>query len=180
MDHILQCRTGFGCDQPDTLRHRRQRAFVVSIKQAFGRKLFLQRIKGHLGRTGTKGAHIIAIQLECAVPLIQRCPAIRQHQHAVFRRKAQQTRFISEHHTLDGGVFIFQGKVAVAAFVMARKVGNLAADDEVIQWFALLQHLFSQQVQGGYIDVFGHALISLAARMDTPMALSLANLPGTK
>ena len=34
--------------------------------------------------------------------------------------------------------------------------------------------------QGGYIDVFGHALISLAARMDTPMALSLANLPGTK
>ena len=68
----------------------------------------------------------------------------------------------------------------MAAFVMARKVGNLAADGEVIQWFALLQHLFSQQVQGGYIDVFGHALISLAARMDTPMALSLANLPGTK
>ena len=68
----------------------------------------------------------------------------------------------------------------MAAFVMARKVGNLAADDEVIQWFALLQHLFSQQVQGGYIDVFGDALISLAARMDTPMALSLANLPGTK
>ena len=90
------------------------------------------------------------------------------------------TLLFSEHHTLDGGVFIFQGKVAVAAFVMARKVGNLAADDEVIQWFALLQHLFSQQVQGGYIDVFGHALISLAARMDTPMALSLANLPGTK
>ena len=135
---------------------------------------------GHLHGAQAVREQIFHINLECAVPLIQRCPAIRQHQHAVFRRKAQQTRFISEHHTLDGGVFIFQGKVAVAAFVMARKVGNLAADDEVIQWFALLQHLFSQQVQGGYIDVFGHALISLAARMDTPMALSLANLPGTK
>ena len=45
----------------------------------------------------------------------------------------------------------------MAAFVMARKAGNLAADDEVVQRFALLQHLFSQQVQGGYIDVVGHA-----------------------
>ena len=40
--------------------------------------------------------------------------------------------------------------------------------------------LFERYVEAGYIDVVCHAPCSLAARMDTPMALSLANLPGTK
>ena len=67
----------------------------------------------------------------------------------------------------------------MAAFVVAHKTRDLAADDQIVQRLALGKHLPGQAVQAGYIDVVCHAPCSLAARIDTPMALSLANLPGT-
>ena len=66
------------------------------------------------------------------------------------------------------------------ALVMAGKAGNLPADDQIIERVALGQYLFGQSVQAGYIDVVGHAPHSLAAKIEIPMALSLANRPGTK
>ena len=52
-------------------------------------------------------------------------------------------------------------------------------DDQLAEGFALLQELPDIGVQFVDPDILGHAPTSLAASSATPMALSLANLPGT-
>ena len=86
----------------------------------------------------------------------------------------------AEHDSFDGGVLILEREIQMPALVMPRKAGNLPTDDQIVQRVALLQYALCQPVQAGYIDVVGHAPHSLAARIEMPMALSLANFPGTK
>ena len=85
--HILPGSTGFAGHDPDAPRHGRQRALALGCKQSLGLQLFVQGVKGHLGSPCAERFHIIGIQLERTVPLINRGTAVDQHQHAVLRFK---------------------------------------------------------------------------------------------
>ena len=161
------------------MRHGGQRPFAFRRKQAFGLQLFVEGVESHLGRTGAEGAHIVHIQLERAVPLIDRGVAVGQHLHAVLGLKIQQPRLVAEHDALHAGGLVLQGKIQMAALVVAGEARKFPTDDQVVQRFALGQHLPGQTVERRYVDEIGHAFLSLAASNATPMALSLAYFPGT-
>ena len=72
-------------------------------EKALGVQLFVQSVKGHLGRTGAKGLHIIYVQLERTVPLVNGGVAVGQHQHAVLRLEVKQLGRITEHHAFYAG-----------------------------------------------------------------------------
>src|SRR5699024_12034251 len=80
---------------------------------------------------------------------------------------------------LDAALAVPQGEIAVAAFGVADKVGHLAPQGQVVQKVAAVQQGLDIAVEGGDGDHFSHRPASLAARMDTPMALSLAYWAGT-
>ena len=180
VDDILKRRSCFGCDHADALRHGGQRTFVCRVEKAFRCHLFFECVKCHLGCARAERPHIITVQLECAVPFIQRGASIRQNQHAILRREAEQPGFVPEHHAFDRGALILEREIAMAALVMPGKIGDFPADNQIIQRFTLFQNLLCQQIERCYIDKVGHCPTSLAARMETPMALSLAKRPGTK
>ena len=85
--YILPGSTSLAGHDPDAPRHGRQRALALGCKQSLGLQLFVQGVKGHLGSPCAERLHIIGIQLECTVPLVDRGTAVDQHQHAVLRLK---------------------------------------------------------------------------------------------
>ena len=178
--HVLPRCAGLARDNADTPRYGGQRALALGCKQALGLQLFVQRVKRHLRGTRAEGLHIVSVELERAVPLIDRGASVDEHQHTVLRFEVQKLCLGAEHDSLDGGVLILEREIQMPALVMPRKAGNFPADDQIVQRVALLQNALCQPVQAGYIDVVGHAPHSLAARIEMPMALSLANFPGTK
>ena len=101
--HILPGCAGLAGDHTDALGHRRQRTFALGGEKALGVQLFVQSVKGHLGRTGAKGLHIIHVQLERTVPLVNGGVAVGQHQHAVLRLEVKQLGRITEHHAFYAG-----------------------------------------------------------------------------
>lgn len=171
---------GLARDNADTPRYGGQRALALGRKQPLGLQLFVQRVKRHLRGTRAEGLHIVSVELEHAVPLIDRGASVDEHQHTVLRFEVQKLCLGAEHDSFDGGVLILEREIQMPALVMPRKAGNLPADDQIVQRVALLQYALCQPVQAGYIDVVGHAPHSLAARIEMPMALSLENFPGTK
>ena len=178
--HILPRRAGLAGDHTDAPWHGGQRALALGRKQPLGFQFFVQRVKRHLRRTRAEGAHIVGIQLKAAVTLIDSGVTVNQHLHPVLRFKRQKPRLTAEHHRLDPGVFVLEGKVDMPAFVVPDKAGNFAADDDIVQRVALRQHLLCQAVEVGYLYKVCHTPHSLAASTAMPMALSLANFAGTK
>ena len=86
----------------------------------------------------------------------------------------------TEHYSLHAAGFIPQGKIAVAAACVLYKVCNLAAQGNVKQSVVCIQQHFNVVVQGRNGNYFSHNPASRAARIETPMALSLEYIPGTK
>ena len=158
----------------------RQGLFVFGCKKPFALQPGFQLLKGHLHGAQAVREQIFHINLKCAVPLEQGYTAAHDHAHAVLRHKAQLLCIGTKHHGLYGTLLIFQSKIKMACFIMIRKIGNLTAQRNVRQNGVALQNAFYIPVQRRHADHIGHAPTSFAAIMATPMALSLANCPGTK
>ena len=50
--------------------------------------------------------HKVHIHLEGAVPFVQSCAAVSQHQHTVLRGKSKQAGFVAEHDPFDRSMLI--------------------------------------------------------------------------
>ena len=67
----------------------------AACKQALLFQLGLELLQGQLCCTDSVREHIIDIQLECAIPLIERCTAAHDHTHPLFRTEAQAAAHLS-------------------------------------------------------------------------------------
>src|SRR5699024_5681046 len=126
------------------------------------------------------GEHGVDINLVRAAGLVQGDPAAHHHPHPLFGPEGQPLGVRAEHHRLDAALAVPQGEIAVAALGVADKVCHFPPQRQVVQKVAAVQPGLDIAVESGDGDHFSHKPASLAARMDTPMALSLAYWAGTK
>ena len=177
---VLQRSTGLAGYDADALRKCRQRLFVLRVKKAFLGKFLLELFQCKLGRPHAVRKHCVDIQLECAVTLIQRCTAAHYDPHPLLRTERKPGSVRAEHHGLHAAGFVPQSEITVAAAGILHKVRDLAPQGQIKQHIIGVQTHFDITVQCGDRDHFSHSPASRAARIDTPMALSLEYCPGTK
>ena len=149
-------------------------------KQALLLQLCFELLQCKLCSTNAIRKHIVHIQLKGTVTLIKGCTAACHNAHPLFRAEGKTAGICTEHYSLHAAGFIPQGKIAVAAACVLYKVCDLAAQGNIKQDVVCIQQHFNVVVQGRNGNYFSHNPASRAARIETPMALSLANLPGTK
>ena len=153
---------------------------MCRIKQALLFQPGLELLQCQLCCTDSVREHLIDIQLECAIPLIERCTAAHDHTHSLFRTERKPPRIRAEHHRFYAGLLIPQGEIAMPATRVLHKICHLAAQCQIKQSVVCIKKRFDIAVQRRNRDHFSHKPASRAARMDTPMALSLEYCPGTK
>ena len=139
-----------------------------------------QLLKSKLRRTNAVREHFVDIDLERAVPLIESSTASHDYLHALFRAEAQPPRIRAEHHRFDTGAGVPEREITVAAAGVLYEVCDLAPQRQIEQDVICIQQRLDILVQGRDGDHFSHSPASRAARIDTPMALSLEYWPGTK
>ena len=182
-DHIadvLQRRSGFAGDDTNTFWVCWQRLFMCRVEQAFLFQPGFQLLQRKLCRAQTVREHLVHIDLKRTVPLVKGSTAAHYDPHSLLRAKCQPTGIGAEHDCLYAGCFIPQRKVTVPAAGVLHKVCNLAPQGKIKQAVVHIQQRFDIVVQLRYRDHISHRPASRAARMDTPMALSLEYCPGTK
>ena len=177
---ILQRRARFAGDEADAPGVLGQRLFVLGCKETLGVQLGFQLLKGQLCRADAVREHIVDVDLKRAVPFVKGSPAADNDSHPLFGAKAQPPCIRTEHDRLDAASGIPQRKIAVAAAGILHEVGDLASESDIEQQIVGIQQSFDVLVQRRYGDHFSHKPASRAARMETPMALSLEYCPGTK
>ena len=123
---------------------------------------------------------ILPTGITYAIPLIERCTAAHDHTHPLFRTERKPPRIRAEHHRFYAGLLIPQGEIAMPAARVLHKICHLAAQCQIKQSVVCIKKRFDIAVQRRNRDHFSHKPASRAARMDTPMALSLEYCPGTK
>ena len=124
--------------------------------------------------------HGVDVYLKRTVPLIEGDAAAHHDPHPLFRAECEPPGIRPEHDRLHTAGFVPQGKVTVPAAGILNKVGDLAAQSQIKQGVVHVQPLLDIAVELGDRDHVSHNPASRAARMDTPMALSLEYCPGTK
>ena len=118
-------RPGRAGDHADGSRIFRQLLFLFGVKQALGRQLRLQLLKGRVQVPYTVHAHSRAIELVRAVSGVYGNSAQSDDLHAVGRPEAQAHGVSFEHDAFQGRCFVLQGKVMVSGWV-AFVVADLA------------------------------------------------------
>ena len=156
---------------------------VEVTKQANKALLFqlcFQLLKGQLCRADAIRKHIVDIDLKCTIPLIKGGTAADDDFHSLFRAEAKPPRVRAEHDRFHTAGLIPEGKIAVSAPGILHKISDLTSQSQIKQNVVCIQKWFDILVQGGNRDHFSHNPASRAARIETPMALSLEYCPGTK
>ena len=177
---ILQRSSRFAGNDPDAFGVSRQRLFVLWSKQALLFQLCFQLLKGQLCRADAIRKHIVDIDLKCTIPLIKGGTAADDDFHSLFRAEAKPPRVRAEHNRFHTAGLIPEGKIAVSAPGILHKISDLTSQRQIKQNVVCIQKCFDILVQGGNRDHFSHNPASRAARIETPMALSLEYCPGTK
>ena len=178
--NVLQCRAGLAGDDADAFGIRGQRLFVLCRKKSLLLELDFQLLKSKLRRTNAVREHLVDIDLERSVPLIKSSTTSHDYLHALFRAEAQPPRIRAEHHRFDTGAGVPEREITVAAAGVLYEVCDLAPQRQIEQDVICIQQRLDILVQGRDSDHFSHSPASRAARIDTPMALSLEYWPGTK
>ena len=153
---------------------------MCRVEQTFLFQPGFQLLQRKLCRAKTVREHFIHIDLKRAVPLVEGSAAAYHDPHPLLRAKCQTAGIGAEHHCFYAASFVPQRKVAVPAAGVLHKVCDLATQGKIKQAVVHIQQRFDIMVQLGYRDHISHSPASRAARMDTPMALSLEYCPGTK
>ena len=153
---------------------------MLRVKKAFLGKLLLELFQCKLGRPHAVREHCVDVQLERAVALIQRCTAAHHDPHPFLGAERKPGSIRAEHHGLHAAGIVPQGEIAVTAAGILHKVCDLAPQGQIEQHIVGVQTHFDITVQRRDRDHFSHSPASRAARIDTPMALSLEYCPGTK
>ena len=177
---ILQCSTGFAGDDTNTFGVCRQRLFMCRVEQTFLFQPGLQLLQRKLRCAKAVREHLVYIDLKRTVPLIKGGTATYYDPHPLLRTKCQAAGIGAEHDCLYTAGVVPQRKVAVPAAGVLYKVCDLAPQGKIKQTVVHIQQRFDIVVQLGYRDHISHRPASRAARMDTPIALSLEYCPGTK
>ena len=131
-------RTGGTGDDSDGAGIFGQGLFVSRVKQALGRQLFLQLLKGGVQVAYAVHGHGGAVQLIRPVPGVDRDLAHGNDLHAVVRPKAQTHGIALEHDTLQGRPFVFQRKIVVPRWVDLI-IADLAPDGHLPQKGVVVQ-----------------------------------------
>ena len=177
---ILQRGPRLAGDEANALRKPGQRLFAFGGKQALPVEFCFQLLKGELRRADAVREHVVDIDLERTVSLVQGGAAADDDLHPLFGAETEPPRVRPEHHRFDAARLVPQRKITVAAAGVLNKVRDLAPEGKVEQEVVGIQQGLDVLVQRRDGDHFSHNPASRAARMDTPMALSLEYRPGTK
>ena len=177
---ILQCRPCFAGDDTDTFGVCGQRLFLRRVEQTFLFQPGLQLLQRKLCCAQTIWKHLVYIDLKRTVPLVKGSAAAHHDPHPLLRAKRQTAGIGAEHHRLYAAGIVPQRKVAVPAAGVLHKICDLTPQGQIEQPIVDIQQRFDIMIQIGYRDHISHRPASRAARMDTPMALSLEYCPGTK
>ena len=153
---------------------------MCRVEQTFLFQPGFQLLQCKLCRAKTVREHFIHIDLKRAVPLVEGSAAAYHDPHPLLRAKCQTAGIGAEHHCFYATSFVPQRKVAVPAAGVLHKVCDFAPQGQIEQPIVDIQQRFDIMIQLGYRDHISHRPASRAARMDTPMALSLEYCPGTK
>ena len=149
------------------------------VEKALGLQPGLELFQRQLGLPDAVGEHGVDVDLEGPVPLIEGGAAAHHHPHPLLGAEGQPLGVGAEHDRLDAAGAVPQREIAVAALGVADEVGHLAPQRDVEQQVVAVHQGLDVTVEGRYGDHFSHKPASLAARMATPMALSLAYWAGT-
>src|SRR5690606_23621230 len=137
-DDVAYHRASRRADYPDALRVCGEGALAVGIEQAFGGKLFLERLEGQAQCTITGRLQRVEDQLIIAASLEQRNLAAHFHCQPVAQCLAHTQGVLPEQRTANLGVLVLEGEIDVAGSG-AGEVGDLAFDPN------LGEYVFEQQ-----------------------------------